>query len=284
MCGVAIYIRATLKMQAVFDWGSGQKFRRRVVGAEISEPLYEVVIKVKVGTGPQRRPMRSSYLLIVALLLSTLSCGFEHAHCENNLLKRSSSPGGNLVLATYHRECTSMIYTMATVEKPAKFLQSEGEVICYLMLWRGRHPVEAVWKTANEIFITTTDRLEVSDFQESKPSCDAIKVNYSVQFRNEQPKTNDPEVISKMKKVLSEVGPCINKYYQAAYPSNDPAAEVDRLINNGEHRSALELLLGYTSDAKCPISPATYQNLKELSEAFDLKPEYLESVRPFVQR
>lgn len=206
--------------------------------------------------------------------------------CDNKLLKRIPSPDGRLVLATYHRECRSKVYTMATLEKPGAFLGSEGEVICYVMQWGDRHPVEAVWKGANTIFISTTDRLERFDFYDSKESCADIKVTYGVQFRNEQQTTDDPAVIAKIRQVLSEIGPCIHKYYNDANDTNTdgPVAYMNELIDKGEHRSTVELLLGYTSSASCAISPGTYESLKELSETFDLKPGYLESVKPLIKR
>ena len=204
--------------------------------------------------------------------------------CDNKLLKRIPSPDGNLILATYHRECSSKVYTMATVEKPSGFLQSRGEVVCQVMLWGDRHPVEAEWKDANNIFISTLDRLQKFDFEGSKESCGSIKIDYGVQFRNEQQKTDNSDVISKMKKALSDIEPCITSYYKAAYSGNDPAGYVNKLINNGEHRSAVENILGYAEGAGCPISPATYDNFKELSDTFDLKPMYLERVASFIKR
>lgn len=91
-------------------------------------------------------------------------------------------------------------------------------------------------------------------------------------------------MIAKIRKVLFEVGPCINGYYKSANTTNDPVVYMNELVDRGEHRSAVELILGYTSDAACPISPATYDTLRELSENFDLKPGYLERVKPLVGR
>jgi hypothetical protein len=152
------------------------------------------------------------------------------------------------------------------------------------MSWGDRHPVEASWKSGDAIFISTTDRLQKFDFQGSNESCAGIKVNYGVQFRNERQQTDDPEVVSKIRKVLSEVGPCINGFYKAANPANDPVGYMNELADRGEQRSAVESILGYTSDAACPLSPATYDTLGELSETFDLKPGYLESVTPLIRR
>ena|SRR5215475_2438311 len=223
----------------------------------------------------------SLIFLLVALLLRN-SCGHLADPCDDKLLQRLPSPDGKLVLSTYHRECSHTVLTTAAVEQPPGFWGTSGEVVCYVMSWSGRHPVDAVWKTGDSIFISTTDRLERFDFGDSKKSCAGIKFDYSVEFRNEQQQTNDPEVISKMRRVLSEVGACIDRYYKAGYPTNDPVGEVNKLIERGEHRSAAELLFGYTADAKCPLSPATYNLFRELSQTFDLKPGYLEAVTPLV--
>ena len=226
--------------------------------------------------------------LILAVLAAALMLSFGCAHmsdpCKNNLLKRLPSPDGTLVLSIYDRQCRSADITMASIEKPPGFLGSRGEVVCYVMSWGGKHPVEAEWKDGNNISIGTPDRLERIDFSDPKESCNGIKISYHVQFRNEEQSTEDPEVIAKLRKALSDVAQCINKFYQAAYAGNDPAGEVSKLIDKGEHRSALENLLGYTQDASCPISPETYQSLKELSETFDLKPGYLERVKPLVKQ
>jgi hypothetical protein len=91
-------------------------------------------------------------------------------------------------------------------------------------------------------------------------------------------------LISKIRIVLAEVRSCIDRYYKAGYPTNDPVGEVNKLIDRGEKRSAVELLFGYTADASCPLSTATYDSFKELSQRFHLKPGYLESVTPLVKQ
>ena len=126
--------------------------------------------------------------------------------------------------------------------------------------------------------------MEKLDFHDSQTSCNEIKISYGVQFRNEQQTTDDPKVIAKMRKVLADIGPCITSYYQAGYPTNDPVGEVNKMIDRGEHRSAVENMLGYAADAKCPLSPETYETFKELSDTFDLKPGYLERVMPLVKQ
>lgn len=227
-----------------------------------------------------------SILIIVATVLMSFAFGCAHMSdpCGNKLLKRTTSPNGTLVLATYHRECSSKVYTTAVIEKPGGFFQSRGEVVCYVMSWGDRHSIEAQWKDDNNISISTPDRLEKFDFEDSKESCDNIKISYSVQFRNELQTSDNPDIISKLKKTLSEVEPCITSFYKSANPNNDPAGDVNKMIDNGEHRSAVENMLGYIADAKCPISPTTFGALKELSETFDLKPQYLERVVHLLKR
>jgi hypothetical protein len=223
-------------------------------------------------------------IIIVFLLFLSFGCAHMSDPCDDKLVTQVTSPDGNLIIAIYHRECPSKIYTYANVEKPAGFLRSRGERECRIMYWGGQHPVEAVWKDKDNILISTADRLEKLDFQDSNDACGFIKIAYDVQFRNEQQKTNNPEIISKIKKALSDIEPCITSYYKAANSYNDPAGDVNKLINNGEHRSAVENILSYAYSAGCPISPATYDNFKELSVTFDLKPQYLERVTPFTKQ
>jgi hypothetical protein len=218
--------------------------------------------------------------IVTAMAILSSGCAHMMDPCSDKLLKRIPSPDGTWVLSLYHRECPSLVLTDADIEKPPGFLQRRGEVICYVMSWNGRHPVEAEWKDAHNIFISTSDRLEKFDFHDPKETCVGIKISYGVQFRNEQQTTDSPEVIGKIKKVLSDLGPCITHYYS----SNDPVGYIDRAINNGEHRSAVELILDYAYSASCPIAPETYATLKELSETFDLKPGHLKRVEPLVKR
>jgi len=224
-------------------------------------------------------------LAIIAAAFLSSSPGSAHLSdpCSNKILTQTPSPDGKLILVTYHRECRWTVLTGADIEKAGKRGGASGEVVCYVASWGGRHPIEALWKNRNRITISTTDRLEQLDFHESKESCGSIKISYDVQFRNERQDTSDPAVISKIRRVLAETEPCITKYYQAAYATNDPAKYVSGLIDKGEHRSAVELILGYTYSASCPISPATFDSFKELSDSFDLKPDYLESVVPLVR-
>ena len=229
------------------------------------------------------KPQSTLPLITIALLLLTAGCAHWSDPCDDKLLKRTPSPSGKTILATYHRECPSKVYTTAMLEEPAGFLQSHGEVRCYIIAWGGRHPVEVVWKDADNILISTPDRLEKADFYDSKESCSGIKISYNVQFRNEQQTTDNPEVIAKIRKALSDLEPCILNYYHSSNSYENTVGYVNKVINNGEHRSAVELILGYAYSARCEISPATFNSLQELSETFDLKPEYLERVRPLVK-
>ena len=217
-------------------------------------------------------------LIAAASLLLVMSCAHTGDPCDDKLVSRVPSPDAGLVISVYHRECPSKIYTMAYVEKPPAGPRAQGARECRIMYWGGRHPVNAAWKDTNNIIVSTTDRMERLDFQDSAQSCGFIKIGYDVKFRNERQKTDDPVVIAKMKAALSGVRKCVNDYYKAANPNSDAVEYVDGLISKGEHRSALEVILGYASDAGCSVSPETYNLFKDLSETFDLKPEYLERV------
>jgi hypothetical protein len=230
------------------------------------------------------RSRRILAILVLTLVLQLSGCAHLYNSCDDKLLKRVPSPDGKLVLSTYYHNCRHAVYTTAALEKPPGFLESRGEIDCYLMSWFGRYSVDASWTSGNAILISTKDRLEIADFNEPKTSCGGVKITYKVQFRTEVQSTNDPQALAKLKNVLADVGSCIDAFYKAAYPTNDPVGEVNKLIDRGEHRSALELLLGYTSDASCAISPATYNSFKELSEIFDLKPGYLKGISNLVKQ
>ena len=222
--------------------------------------------------------------IVVMLLLTPVGCAHMSDPCTNKLLNRVPSPDDTLFLATYHRECRSVVLTVATVEKPAGLLRDKGEVVCYLMSWGDRYAVEAVWKSQDAIAVSTTDRVEKADVRDSKESCEGIKVSYSLQFRNEQQRTDDEAVLSRMRGVLSDVQPCIDAYYKSANSPDGPVSRMNELINRGEHRSAVQNVLSYAADAECPLSSGSYEALKDLSSTFDLKPGYLGRVAPLVRR
>ena len=132
------------------------------------------------------------------------------------------------------------------------------------MSWRDKYAVEATWQGTNAITISTTDRVEKADVQDSTESCEGITVSYSVQFRNEQQRTEDAAVLSRMRKVLSDVQPCIDGYYKSANSPDGPVVHMNQLIQKGEHRSAVQDMLSYTGDAACPLSAATYDSFSQL--------------------
>jgi hypothetical protein len=222
-------------------------------------------------------------LLPAALLLVSVGCAHMTDPCDDKPLARVPSPDGTLVLTTYHRECRSNFMTVAAVEKPAGQFVSSGDVVCHVMAWRDRHPIDAEWKGNNSISLRTTDRLEQADVQYSKDSCAGISVTYSLQFRDERQAAADAEVLGRLKQVVADLGPCIQDYYKGN-PADGPVAYMHTLITRGEHRSALESLLGYAAHAGCPLSASTYDALNGLSQAFDLKPGHLAGVASQVKR
>ena len=222
--------------------------------------------------------------MFAALMLPPFNCAHLADPCSNRLMQRIPSPDGALVLSIYDRQCPHNVLTAASIEQPARFPEENGEVVCYLISWTGKHPIEAEWKDGQNISISTKDRLERIDFAYPKESCKGIKISYHVQFRNEQQTSDSPEVVAKIRKVLAEIEPCITPYYKQAYSTNDPVGEVNKWIDRGQHRSAVEYVMGYAYSASCPISQATYQTMKELSDTFDLKPGYLERVEPLVKK
>jgi hypothetical protein len=219
------------------------------------------------------------------LILLTLGCAHMSDPCKDVLLERILSPDGTTTIALYHRECASKTYTDARLEKPPPFYKTEGEVVCYLVSWGDRHPIEARWIDQNNIFIKTPDKLEEIDrLGEEHESCGQISIEYDFQRRNQKQVIDDEGVLTDLSKMIGEFGPCINEYYKAANPQNFPSRDLNMLIANDEHRSAAETLLGFIDAANCPISVMTYQELKSVSDAYDLKPHYLERLSGQVQR
>jgi hypothetical protein len=229
---------------------------------------------------------RNIVIFVFGVLFSlSLGCAHWSDPCNNKTIKKITSPDGNLELVTYYRECSSKTYTAARIEKPADFLRKDGEVFCYLNAWGDRHPIVATWVDGNNVLIKTSDALEAIDLSSPVPeSCGNIKIKYEYPMRNETQTADDDATVQMIREALSDLGPCIDRFYQAANPNNNPSGEINRMIANGEHRSAVEWILGQGRDAKCPIKPATFEKLTRLSAIFDLKPGYLEGVKDLVIR
>jgi hypothetical protein len=222
--------------------------------------------------------------IAVTLLLTSAGCAHMTDPCKNTLLERLPSPDGTLVLSTYHRECRTETLTTAHVEKPAQPPSGSGELVCSLISWGDKYPVKAAWQSKEAIAISTTERVEKSDVRDSKESCGSIKVSYSIQFRNEQQRTDDEAVLARMREMLAEIGPCIDAAYGSTNDPDSPTRQMQKLIERQEHRSMVGNLFGYLDFAACPLSAETYARLSELSSAFDLKPGYLQSAAPLVKR
>jgi hypothetical protein len=221
---------------------------------------------------------------IALTLLTSVGCAHMSDPCTDTLLNRVASPDGALFLSTYHRACRHAILTDARVEKPALRLGGSEEVVCYLLSWGDKYAIDAEWKSNDAISVSTTDRVEKVDVGDLKESCEGIKVSYIMRFRNDQQRTDDEAVLSRMRGVLSDLRPCIDAYYKSANSPDSPVSYMSALIDRGEHRSALQNVLAYTSSTACPLSAENYDALSAMSSTFDLKPAYLDSVASLVKR
>jgi len=107
----------------------------------------------------------------------------EHAHCDDTLVKRVDSPDGTLTAAIYDRTCSrgSSFYTYAEIERPVRW--GRGETVCYVITLMRSHKIDAVWKDAKHLTITSAELIESSEIEPQSNLngfCTDIQVSYDL--------------------------------------------------------------------------------------------------------
>ena len=115
----------------------------------------------------------------------------EHAHCDDALVKRIPSPDGRLSIAIYNRSCSAGtgLYTYAAVEETrSALLWSRPNVVCYLVtLGGGYHQLDAVWKDAHHIEVSSPEELENEYAIVSREeTCENISIGYQLKVKSSQ--------------------------------------------------------------------------------------------------
>lgn len=221
----------------------------------------------------------SGFILCMALSAdSSRSSDAARQDCRNTLIRRVKSPDGTLVVYLYHRDCTSVVYTSAELRTQPTSTLPEGDEVCQLVTLRGRLQIEAVWKDPKHIFISSPDKLSWDFGVSSKQdSCNDIKVSFDLNIEEAPPeKSSDPRVEAAIRKALELSTPC----FAQRDPHNIQMFHSD--LDNGEHATAVSLILIHLYDNSCPVSREVYSLLKMAGTALKMDKEEWEVIRPLI--
>ena len=232
--------------------------------------------------------MRNSLgLFLVCLALMAGSCRdpMEHAHCDDTLLKRVPSPNGKLVIVIYNRSCSgNPSSTYAEVEDPAVWTiwpRGRHSEVCFLVTISGRyHQLDALWQDGRHIEISSTDEIDGAyDHISSQPTCDDIAVAYDFKFK--PPPTQlapDKETVAAIREAIKQSQSCIDEKFGSGHSNY-----LRSLVDDKQHRRALELLCTNLEVEKCTISKETYALLERAATRMAISRSYLENLKPLVQ-
>lgn len=233
--------------------------------------------------------MRNSLgLFFVGLALMAGSCRdpMEHAHCDDTVIKRVPSPDGKLVIVIYNRSCSggTGLYTYAEVEDPAVWTiwpQGRHSEVCFLVtLAGGYHQLDARWLDDKHIEVSSTDALD-TDYSTSSQhdTCNDMAVKYNFHFK--PPPTQeapDKETVAAIREAIKQSESCIDEKFGSGH-----ADYLRSLVDDKQHRQALELLCTNLEVEKCPISKEAYALLERAATRMAISKSYLENLKPLVQ-
>jgi len=222
--------------------------------------------------------MRHTFNLILVigiLMIASLGCAHMGDPCDNDLVKRVPSPDGSHVVSIYNRQCSSALFTSVALEKPPGFLGRRGEVVCYLVEWGGKHPTEVEWTDSQNIFISTPD--ELTDLELNYPSkdfCSNIRIRYSIPGypRPEPPLPKNESVPDRIRFVLSELRPCLDKFPGSMDPSKSIVHDIEKTLETGPESLAVDLIIRFSDYGKCEMTDETFEHLVHLAKVFNRKP------------
>ena len=208
----------------------------------------------------------------------------EHAHCDDTLLKRVPSPDGKLVIVIYNRSCSgNPSSTYAEVEDPAVWTiwpQGRHSEVCFLVtLAGGYHPLDARWVDDKHIEVSSTDEFDKDYISSQDDTCKEMAVAYNFKFKpppiQEAP---DKETVAAIREAIKQTQSCIDEKF-----GSDHADYLRSLVDDKQHRQALELLCTNLEVEKCPISKETYALLERAATRMAISKSYLENLKPQVQ-
>src|SRR5690349_1479500 len=226
-------------------------------------------------------------LLLCSIPLVVVSCWnpMEHAHCDDTEIKRVPSPDGKFVIVIYNRRCSgNASSTYAEVEDPSVQFSWPGHPeICQLVtlvtLSGTYQQLDAAWKDAKHIEISSTDELNPDYGLSKNETCNDIAVNYKFKFKprpvQEAP---DKKTIDEITEAISQTQDCIDRWAGAGHSDY-----FWKLVKEKQHREALEILCTNLWLAECPISKTTFGLISQAASTMGIAQSYLDNLKPFVQ-
>ena len=214
----------------------------------------------------------------MGLLLS--SC-VGHSACDKTELRRVLSPDRKHVIIIFDNNCGGFHSTYAVVEDNwGWFSWRRRPVSCYLETGgasSGR--LDARWLDNNHIEVSSPDEVENS----GRPAptfgtCSDIAVAYKFKVKP-PPKQEAPDeqTVAAIHEAINQTESCIRQGgpYYADYLRN--------LVDDREHRQALELLCTILVKGKCPISKETYALLEPACKKMGIADTYLADLKALVR-
>ena len=217
-------------------------------------------------------------IITVGLLLS--SC-VGHSSCEDTEVKRVLSPDRKHVVIVYDHNCGGFVSTYGVIEDHRDwFSWRRRPVFCYLANLGGNlRQLDARWLDNKHLEVSSPDEVENS----GKPAptfdtCNDIAVAYKFKVKP-PPKQEAPDeqTVTAIREALNQTESCIRQggTYDVDY--------VRKLLDNREHREALEILCTMLIREKCPISKETYALLEHASTQMGMAPGFIEELKPLIR-
>ncbi len=232
--------------------------------------------------------MRNSlglFLVCFALMAGSCRDPMEHAHCDDTLLKRVPSPNGKLVIVIYNRTCNRGVtfFTYADVEDATVwFSWPRHPVVCFLVSHANSpHQLDAVWRDGNHIDVSSPDELDKYDVGLPEHTCKDIDIEVVYNFKFKSPPVQeapDKETVAAIREAIKQSESCIDQKFGSGH-----ADYLRSLVDDKQHRQALELLCTNLEVEKCPISKETYALLERAATRMAISRSYLENLKPLVQ-
>jgi hypothetical protein len=235
----------------------------------------------------QNWPLRISltlFLFSIPFLLGSCRDPMEHSRCDDTVIKRVPSPDSKLVIVIYNRSCSggTGLYTYAKVEDPSVWFSWPRQPdVCFLVtLAGGYHQLDAVWKDAKHIEVSSTDELDPQyGISSQHETCNDLDVAYNFHYKplpiQEAP---DAETVAAILEVIKQSEECLK---ERSAPSH--VDYLRSLVDHKQHRYALELLCGNLEVEKCPISQETFALIERAGKTMGVANRDLESLKPLVQ-
>jgi hypothetical protein len=197
-------------------------------------------------------------------------------------VKRVLSPDRKLVIIIYEVNCHhGFFHSYAVLEDQRDwFSWPRHPVSCTLeTAGASAQRLEARWLDNKHIEVSSPDEVENS----GRPAptfgtCNDIAVAYK--FKDKPPPNQeapDQQTVAAIREALNQTESCIRQggTYDVDY--------VRKLLDNREHREALELLCMMVIREKCPISKATYDSLEQACTKMGLATLYLYDLKALVR-